>query len=187
MSNTLSKDGDWSAIDGRICEVLRFAPFARVDGGKVISTDRTMPYALITINCRESGVELPAESVGAINHKADFKRLWAAFVERGVGDDEKITILWSKQNLKPAAKLISVFMPRLAVTIFKAEAYAIVSDFEYRPDIRGQARYPASLPLHHWQPGVWKDRVLSTLYEYYFSEYMHTGDENYLSLIKEYK
>ena len=187
MSNTLSKDGDWAVVDGRICEVSRFIPFAKVEDGKVSSTDRTMPYALITLDCRERGVELPAETVGAISHKLDFKRLWAAFVARGVGDDEKVIILWSKRNLKATARLFSPFMPRLAVTIFKTEAYELLTDSSYRPELRGEARFLAELPTHHWQPKVWKKRVVPTLYEQYVSYYLRTADERYLSLMTEYE
>ncbi len=187
MSNTLSKDSEWSVIDGRICEVLRFTPFAKVDDGKVISTDRTMPYALIEITCHERGVTLPAKTVGAICHKDDFKRLWRAFVTRGVGDDEKVIVLWSKQNLRWIARLSAPFMPRLAVTIFKSESYRLLIDHEYRPELGGEARLNAEIPTHHWQPSVWKYPVVSTLYEHYVSTYMRTGDEKYLSLIKKYK
>jgi hypothetical protein len=187
MGGSLSKDSDWAFIDGRACEVLRFTPLAKLDDGEVISRDRTLPYAFIDMACLESGVNLPAETVGAVCHKDDFIRLWAAFVERGVEDDEKVVILWSKKNLKAAVKLFSPFMPRLAVTIFKAEAYQLLIDFKYRPELRGEARLLAELPTHHWQPDVWKEPVVSTLYDYYITTYMRTGEEKYLSLIENYK
>jgi hypothetical protein len=187
MSSTLLKDSDWALLDGCICEVTRFVPFAKVESGKVIATNWTTPYASVTINCHESGVVLPTDAVGSITHKYDFKRLWEAFVERGVADDERVFVLWSKRNLKAAAKLISPFMPKLAVTIFKAEAYELLSDSDYRPEFRGEARFLAGLPIHHWQPEVWKERIVPTLYEHYVSSYLRTGDEEYLTLMKQYK
>ena len=84
MSNTLSRDHEWSMVEGEFCEVSRFEPFATCKKGRVSSVDRTMPYALVALECREKSIQLAPETTGAIRHKLDFRNLWAAFVERGV-------------------------------------------------------------------------------------------------------
>jgi len=186
-SGCLSKDSDWSEFEGLICRVKRFTPFATVENGRVVTTNRTMPYALVALECCEKGVDRPPDAVGAIRHRLDFQRLWWAFVERDLGDDETVFVVWSKRNLKATARLFSPFMPRLAVTIFKTEAWKLLSESGYRPDLGGEAKFLAELPIHHWQPGAWRDRLVSTLLEQYASSYLRTGDEKYLSLMNEYR
>ena len=151
----LTKDRDWAALDGLLCEVTKFTPLAKLENNRVVAVDRSMPYAFIDITCREGGVNLPPDTGGAICHKDDFSRLWTAFVERGLGENEKLFIVWSKRNLRSATKLLSSFMPRLAVLIFKDDGYELLSNKDYRPELGGVARWEASKPVLHLQPEVW--------------------------------
>lgn len=153
--SVLTKDSDWAALDGLLCEVTKFTPLAKLENGRVVAVDRSMPYAFVDIKCREGGVTLPPDTSGAICHKDDFSRLWTAFVERGLGENEKLFIVWSKRNLRSATKLLSSFMPRLAVLIFKDDGYELLSNKSYRLELNGVARWEASKPVLHLQPEVW--------------------------------
>ena len=152
----LTTDRDWALLDGLLCEVISFLPLARLEGDKIIPPSRSMPYAVVEMACYENGMSLAKGTLGAISHKDDFLKLWTAFVDRGVSKDERLFIHWSKQNLRPVARLFSVFMPRIAVFIFKNDGYELLSDNKYRPELRGVDRWKASEPIVHWQPSVWR-------------------------------
>ncbi len=161
--NSLIKDKDWSIVADRICGVTRFSPHARVIGEDVIHLDKSKPLAFISLECRERGVELPPNTVGAIFHKEDFKHLWSIFAERGFAEDEKVCIVWSKRNLRAPARLFSVFMPRLAVMVFKNRSYEMLANPEFYPHVVGQSRLEAELPICLLQPEIWKEPILPTL------------------------
>jgi hypothetical protein len=139
-----------------MCRVSHFTPFAKVEGAKVVSADRRKPYGEIALECTEGGTKLPPDTVGAITHKLDFKNLWAAFIERGIDDDEIVVIVYSKKYLKRSLKIFSPFMPRLTVMIFKAEAYKLLRDNCYKPQLRGEARFLGELPIMEWRPEALK-------------------------------
>lgn len=151
----LTKDRDWAFLDGLLCEVTNFTPLVKVENGEVIAISRSTPYAFIGINCREGNVTLPPDTSGAIFHKLDFKHLWAVFEDRGVAQNEKVFVLWSKRNLRPTARIFSSFMPRLAVLIFKDDGHELLSNKDYRPELSGVARWEVMKPVLHLQPDVW--------------------------------
>ena len=69
--NALLKDGEWSAIDSKLCRVIRFNPFlASVKNGKVITGDKTTPYASVTLECEDDH-----RYNGFITQKIDFINL----------------------------------------------------------------------------------------------------------------
>ena len=144
------RDGDWTAVDGRPCKVLKFTPLAKFEDGKISSKDKATPYALITLDC----LEFPSGSIGAVTHKIDFMHLWTAFIERGIGDDEEVIIFWQKMKLKGIWKLLSAFMPRMAVVVCKSGAYELMANRNYRPELVGEARAIATMPIENWIPEV---------------------------------
>lgn len=150
MSLNLIKSGDWAIVDGKLCKAVRFTPFATFENGQVVSTGRATPYGLVALEAPE----LQPGTVGAIAHKLDFRSLWAVFVERGVGVDEEVIIVWSKTHLKGFAKLLAPCMPSLSVMVCKAGAYELLTDPQYQPDLKGEARFLAEMPIAHWQPEI---------------------------------
>jgi hypothetical protein len=50
MTTTLLRDKDWEHLDGHLCKVSSFTPWASIMDGKVISSNKTMPYAAIEID-----------------------------------------------------------------------------------------------------------------------------------------
>jgi hypothetical protein len=149
----LLKDAHWNVIAGRPCKVTGFTPAAKVEGGKVTAFDRSTPYALLGLEARE----LPPGTTGAITHKLDFKHLWAAFVERGISDDEEVVIFWlKKEGLKGWARLFAPFMPGLVVMVCKAGACELLSDRNCQPELRGEARWLAERPIMQWEPEIYR-------------------------------
>jgi hypothetical protein len=153
MTTTLVRDKDWKHLDGDLCKVSSFTPWASVMDGKVISSNKTLPYAVIEID-EVNFHKLPEPLVGYISHSMDFTHLWHVFEDRGVQEDEVVAVTWTKQHYKSIVyKLLSVFMPRLVVWIFTQEGYRLW-DNDYRPDYRSLERYEESRPILELKPPV---------------------------------
>lgn len=151
MENTLLKDSDWSVVEGEVCRVIDFAPLgSSVKDGDVKVLDKSTPYASVTLECRK----FPNRITGFITHKVDFLHLWAAFKERGVKENEEVLISWYKKGLKTSAKIFSPFMPKLVVMICKKEAYELINDSNFKPELSGEARFNAEKPIIEWKPEV---------------------------------
>ncbi|NCN83546.1 MAG: hypothetical protein GW808_07295 [Sphingomonadales bacterium] len=151
MSNLIT-ESDWAAIDGEICQITKFTPLAKIIGGKIIDKSLSKPYALVTLQCPR----LPRDTVGGITHKLDFMHLWAVCVEGQLTTAEEVHIAWTKSSLKMPAKLFSRFMPGLAVMICKAGAYELITDPQCQPDLTGEARFKAQMPITQIIPDVLK-------------------------------
>ena len=148
MAVILRKNIEWAAIDGELCKVLTFTPFAKIEADQVTSENWTAPYALLELET----AKLPPNTTGAVTHRDDFKRLWAAFVERGVGADEEVIVAWSTSHLRGfVAKLLSPFLGRLNVMICRRGAYELLTDPSYQPNLTGEARWLAEKPILQWQ------------------------------------
>src|SRR4051812_42869961 len=115
-------DRDWRTIDGRVCHVKVFTPMATVENGDVRAPDKVTPYATIEFDCEA----LYQDATGYITHKLDFRHLWNAFIERGVGDDEEVIVICVKSQLKRSARLVSKFMPSLCVWVCPRGAFELM-------------------------------------------------------------
>lgn len=152
----LIKDSEWSVIDGAPCRVSDFSPLSSfVDArGKVVSADRTTPYATITMECKQLGKNI----TGCITHKMDFQHLWAAFKERTVKEGEEVIIYWTKEHYKGAAKfasrIASPVMPKLWVMVCPKGAFELITDIYHKPELTGEARWNAMKPIIDWKPEV---------------------------------
>jgi len=148
----LLRDRDWEPLDGEICRVIKFTPLAgRIEGTEVKSFTRGLPYASIELE----SPALAEPTTGFITHKLDFEHLWEVFNVRGVGDDEEVIVIWNKSNLKRAAKLLPrSTMPGLVVWICPRNAYEVMNDETFRPELDGLARHKAARPIVEWKPDV---------------------------------
>lgn len=147
----LTNDNGWSITDDSPCRVLNFIPMGAVKDGKVLSINRRMPYAAIELEC----IKLPQKAKGYICHKLDFKHLWLAFKERGVKENEEVIIFYTKKHYKNILyKILSFSMPRLWVMICRKGAYELITDSNYKPELRGEARFIAESPVAEWKPDV---------------------------------
>ncbi len=150
MENGLLRDRDWEPLDGEICRVLELTPLAgRMEGAKVKSSTKRLPYASIEIE----SPALAEPTTGFITHKVDFQHLWEAFEVPGVGDDKEVIVIWNKSNLKRAAKLLPRgSMPGLVVWVCPQNAYELMTDQTFRPDLHGTARANAMIPIVELRP-----------------------------------
>jgi hypothetical protein len=148
--NAMRKDSEWSVIDSEPCKVINFTPLALIEKGKVITNNKTEPYASVILECKK----LTQQTKGFICHKMDFQHLWAAFNERGVKENEELIIFYSKKHLKSYAKLFSAFMPKLWVMICPKGAFEIMTNPESHPELQGEARFLAERPIAEWKPEV---------------------------------
>lgn len=148
----LTKDSEWSMIDGEPCRVISFTPIAIIENGKVLATNKTEPYASVILECKK----LLNNTKGFICHKMDFEHLWAAFKDRGVKDDEEVIIFYSKKHLKSYAKIFSAFMPRLWVMVCHKGAFELMTNPNSQPELQGEARFLAEKSIVEWKPEVMK-------------------------------
>jgi hypothetical protein len=146
----LTKDSEWSMIDGELCKVIDFVPHTSIRDGKISKLDKTMPYASVTIECKK----IPNKITGFITHKTDFMHLWTAFKERTIKQNEEVIIFWSKKHLKSFAKIFSAFMPRLWVMICQKGAFELMTDPSYKSELQGEARYKAEKSIVEWKPEI---------------------------------
>ncbi len=146
MNNTKN----WNIIDGELCKVINFTPLVSIEDRKVTHFDNQMPYAYVTLECKK----LLQQEKGAIFHKVDFLNLWNVFKERGVSEDEEVLLFWSKKHYKWYAKIFSLFMPKLRVMVCKKSTFDLMSDPTLHPEITGEARTLATMPILDLKPKV---------------------------------
>ena len=146
----LLRDKEWGRIDGEPCRVKVFNPLVKVEDGRVTSFSRVVPYASIEIECRQ----LPEVATGFITHRTDFLHLSSAFNERGVRSDEEVIVFWTRRHLKIHARLLSTFMPKLWVMVCPRDAFDVMTDPTFKPELTGTARWEAQAPIVEWKPAV---------------------------------
>ena len=148
---TLITDKEWDIIDGECCKVIEFNSLASVKSGQIQDFDTSTPYASVTLECKK----IPGRIIGFITNKTDFMNLWTAFKERTVTPDEEVLMFWTKKNykLKLIENLPSLW-PKVWVMICPKEAYELMTDQDYKPELQGEARAIAQMPIIDWKPEV---------------------------------
>ena len=148
----LLKNSHWNIIDGEPCRVIDFVPMGVIKDGKVLSLNKTTSYASVRLECSKlSGREI----TGFICHKLDFIHLWKAFKERGIKPNEEVIIYWSAKHYKNKLyKFLSFLMPKLWVMICPKGAFELITNPNLKPELTGEARAKAELPIMDWKPEV---------------------------------
>jgi len=151
----LLKDSQWRLIEEELCRVADFHPFPlnSVKNGKVLSLDKTLPYASIHLECKK----LPEEITGFITHKIDFIHLWMAFKEIIIKEDEEVLIIWTRKRYKNvvykiSSTIYSPLLPKLFVMICPKGAFELWNYPIYKPELMGEARWNASKPIVELKP-----------------------------------
>ena len=140
---TLLKDSEWATIDGEICRVIDFNSLAVIKDEKIQRVD-VMPYASVTFECKK----VPGKISGFINYREDFQHLWIAFKERGVKSNEEVLIIWSRNHYTfKWLRILSFLLPKLRVMICPKGAYELITNPRSKPELSGEARAKASLPI----------------------------------------
>jgi len=148
---TLIKDSEWSVIDGEPCRILEFTPMVSVKDGEITTLDDSTPYASITIECKK----IQGRIKGFVTHKVDFLHLWIAFKEKIIKENEEVIIFWTKKHYKvKLLKFLPSFWPKLWVMVCKKEAYEIMTDPNYKPELKGEARFEVEKPIIQWKPEI---------------------------------
>ena len=150
MEQSMLNDNDWSNVKDELCRVKAFTPMATIQAGKVRTLGKSVPYASVTLECKK----VPQPVDGFIAHKVDFLHLWAAFKERPLGEEEEVLVIWTRKQYKGYAKIFSGFMPRLWVMVCPKGAYELETDRNFRPELKGEARWKATRPIADWKPEV---------------------------------
>ncbi len=148
-NSILGKDIPLETIDKEICRVIKFTPHAKLINNKVTADSATSPYAFLTIESKKiSGkAELP------IFHKDDFKNVYEAFNERKEG--QEVLVIWSSNKYKNIAfKISRSILPKLIVWLCRKDAYQLMTDQTYKPELTGEARFLAERPINEWEPEV---------------------------------
>jgi hypothetical protein len=151
LETGLLTDSDWSPLDGEPCRVTTFrAMGARMEGTNVRAVPN-LPYASIQIE----SPKLVEATTAFIAHKLDFQHLWQAFNVRGVDDDEEVIVAWNKKGLKRPYRWLSAVMPRLRlVWVCPKDAYDLIIDPTFKPELQGLERHKAMEQLAKWEPDV---------------------------------
>lgn len=149
----LTKDSEWDMIDGELCKIIDFVPHTSIKDGKISKLNKTIPYASIAIECEK----IPNKITGFITHKTDFIHLWTAFKERTIKQNEEVIIFWSKKHYKlKLLRFFPGFWPKLWVMICQKDAFKLMSDPNYKPELQGEARYNAEKSIIEWKPEIMK-------------------------------
>jgi hypothetical protein len=147
----LFSDKERSIIDSKLCRILEFIPMASFENNKITKVDSSLPYASILFECVDQKKILRS----FITHKEDYRVLWHAFYERKINDDEEVLFYWSNKHYKNRfISLLSKFMPKMWVMICKKSSFEIMTNNDYRPELKGEARYLASKPVEEFKPDV---------------------------------
>jgi len=145
----LGKELPLETIDKEICRVIKFTPHAKIANNKVVADSTTGPYAFLIIESEKlsTTAELP------IFHKDDFKNIFEAFKERK--DNQEVLIVWSNRLYKNIVfKMSHSVLPKLIVWLCQKEAYELMTDQKYKPELTGEARFLAEKPILEWKPEV---------------------------------
>lgn len=147
----LGRDIPWNTIDGELCRVVRFTPFGKVENNKVVAVSGAAPYAFLTVECKK----LKQNCSLWVTHKMDFKHLWEAFEKRGIKEKEEVLIFWSNRHYKYRFfKIFSAFLPKMWVMICPKNTYEIKTNSDFQPELTGEARFKATLPIVEWKPEI---------------------------------
>ena len=137
----LGKDIAWNKINGELCRVLDFIPYASVRNGKVESAGISTPYASLTLECPKI-----SENIGCpIIHRVDFIHLWGIFKERGLKEGEEV--LAGRYEYKTVlGKLFSSFLPKIYILIYPSGSYNKFNDKSWQEKTQGEAWTKAMRP-----------------------------------------
>jgi hypothetical protein len=137
----LLRDSDWAPLDGEVCRVTTLTPLGFTKG---------MPYASVALD----STLLAEPTTGFVTHKLDFEHLSEAFSRRESEPNTEVLICWTKRHLRRSAKLVARFMPRMWVMLCAENAYELITDQTYKPELDGLERFRAQEPIAQWKPDV---------------------------------
>lgn len=170
MERILKKIPEWVSIDTRLCLVKDFQPIAKIDRGKIIISSAHTPYCRVRLKCEDSVDDI----IGNIAHKTDFAMLWAAFNKQikvpgtrveihpyGIKEEDfyqnhEVSLVWTQKRFYSILSPFNKILPHLIVMVSKRDAFNLVVNKTFKPELQGEARAMAEIPLITWTPIVMK-------------------------------
>jgi hypothetical protein len=146
--SVIGKEISWDSIDGKVCRVVKFSSFGKIENNKVLNLPKTSPYASLLVECNE----LDTNGLLFIFHKLDFFNFCEAFKQK---KENEVLIIWTAKHYKNFVyKILSSIMPKLIVWVCQKGAYELMTDRNYKPELSGEARFLAEKPIKEWKPEI---------------------------------
>jgi hypothetical protein len=139
METGLLRDRDWAPLDGELCRVTSLV---------TLGFSRRMPYGSVEVE----SPRLTEPVTGFVCHKLDFANLSEAFSRRDQEPNTEVLISWTKRHHMWWAKPFGSFMPRMWVMLCRENAYELITDRTYKPELDGLERVRAQDPIASWKP-----------------------------------
>lgn len=145
----VSVDIPWSDIDAEVCRVQKYLSPKEMD--ETIAAGGFGARCCLLVECSKFEKKL----LIPVFHKIDFNNLKSLFKTRGIATGEEVLISWSKRYYKNFLyRKIYFFLPRFWIMVCKKNAYELMFDSNYRPDLKGEARSLEEKPLLVVKPSV---------------------------------
>ena len=109
-----------------------------------------LPYASIELEAPR----LAEPTTGYVIHKHDFEHLSEAFSRMESEPNSEILIVWTKHRFRPGVRLVAWFTPRMLVMLCRKNAFELINDETYEPELSGPERHGAAMPIAEWVPDV---------------------------------
>jgi hypothetical protein len=145
VDNVLLQDSDWEPLEAITCRVTEFTP---------LGFSKAMPYASIKVE----SPALAEPTTGFVTHKLDFKHLSQAFSRSESEPDTEVQIIWWTKGWR---YLKGPSEPRMEVSLNPKNAYELMYDDGYKPELQGEERWRAGRPIAEWSSQKrWRPRRL---------------------------
>jgi len=141
----IGRDIEWEAIEEQYCRVKHFTPIAVVASSKIKEVSKILPYASLRVECPK----VFQDALMPVVHKLDFRNLWEVFMERGVGTEEEVIVVYAPLKRRKLARLFSGILPSLVIQLYPKGS---LERLEGKPDvgIPVEEWFKSLLPIAEW-------------------------------------
>ena len=136
--SVLGIDIPFSKIDKRVLRLI--SPVDRSEKG---------PYGFFLVE----SYELSQRLILPVFHREDFSNIQQALDSKT--QDQEVLVVWSSKNYRyPLLKYFSEFFPRMIVWLCKEDAFNLINNPDYKPELGGEARFLEEKPIKEWKPSI---------------------------------
>ena|SRR5438876_1004260 len=133
----------WKHVREKLCRTVSFTPFAKVKDGKVLMSNRTLPYGFLTVECEG----LSGEAEIWVTHRIDFLHLWQAFNQRDETKGEEVIVIPLPRKLR----IFSNVFPKLRVWLCPRGAFNKMLHRELQEKKGMQGYVEEIAPIAEWE------------------------------------
>ena len=143
---------DWSEVDGKLCKLVSFDTRNTTCVNDKVYTNTAGEYGRVVFHssCSNEPIE------GYIFHKVDFLNLHTIIKNRGVSEEQEVLFFYLNKNYKRIYRIFKIFLPKLYLMVCKKDSFLLIEDKNFKPELKGEARYIASAPIFEIKPEVMK-------------------------------